>query len=160
MGAFSILEIVLVVALIGFLATALVVVGGRLLSERPLTADEVFWTAADEARKYALLHQQDVELSFDRETRSFRARTTEGAETFPVPGEGELQIDFLSLQPTGSNVLIGGNLVETRPLRSVTFFADGTCTPFRVQLRSGGPARIIAIDPWTCAPMLTPGTET
>jgi general secretion pathway protein H len=36
----------------------------------------------------------------------------------------------------------------------VTLYSDGTCTPFRVQFHSNGAARIIAIDPWTCAEVL------
>jgi general secretion pathway protein H len=36
----------------------------------------------------------------------------------------------------------------------VTFYADGTCSPFRAQLRTGGPARFVTLDPWTCAPLL------
>jgi general secretion pathway protein H len=52
-------------------------------------------------------------------------------------------------------VLIGGTVVETEPLAAVTFYNDGTCTPFRVQLRANGAAHILSIDPWTCAPVLS-----
>jgi hypothetical protein len=38
---------------------------------------------------------------------------------------------------------------------SVTFYDDGTCTPFRVQLRTNAGAHMLTIDPWTCAPVLT-----
>jgi len=50
--------------------------------------------------------------------------------------------------------LIGGQLVESERIESVSFYPDGTCAPFRVQFRTTGPAKVIAIDPWTCAAML------
>ena len=61
---------------------------------------------------------------------------------------------------SSSSILIGGTLVETEPLASVTFYSDGTCTPFRAQIRTGGGAHLLTIDPWTCAPVLakTDGT--
>ena len=34
------------------------------------------------------------------------------------------------------------------------FYPDGTCTAFRVQFRVGANAWQLAIDPWTCAPVL------
>jgi len=51
-------------------------------------------------------------------------------------------------------MLLGGELVETGTMPYVTLYRDGTCTPFRVQFHSSGAARIIAIDPWTCAEVL------
>ena len=79
---------------------------------------------------------------------------------FPVPadvGGEDLRIEFLSTQKFEATVLIGGVLLETATLPQVTFYADGTCTPFRVQLRNGvgGVPVTLAIDPWTCAPVLT-----
>ena len=52
-------------------------------------------------------------------------------------------------------MLADGGLVETQPRVSVTFYEDGTCTPFRVQLRTRDGAHLLSIDPWTCAPVLT-----
>lgn len=154
-GGFTLLEILLVIALIGLLTGILVVGGAALLRPNDMTPEEIFWRAVSEARDFALVHQTEVRLSFDSEAKAFHAQTPEGAETFPVPFEGELRIDFLSAQPTGRSVLIGGVLVETQPIASVTFFEDGTCTPFRAQLRVGSSEpHVIEIDPWTCAPVL------
>ena len=152
---FALLEILLVVALVGIISSVLLVGGSTLLRERAVTADDVFWRAVSEARRFALLHQQEVRLSYDRESRRFTAVTRDGSESFPVPGEGELQIDFLAAQRAGRAILVGGVLLETQVLPAITFYDDGTCTPFRVQLRTGTEQpRIIAVDPWTCAPML------
>ena len=157
---FTILEILLVLALLGFLSTGLVVGGARLLAERPQSPEDVFWEAVRQARDYALLRNRDVSLRYDREARAFIAGTAEGEQLFPVPadvGGEDLRIEFLSTQKFEATVLIGGVLLETATLPQVTFYADGTCTPFRVQLRNGvgGVPVTLAIDPWTCAPVLT-----
>lgn len=154
-SGFTLLEVLLVIALIGLLTAALVVGGAALLRQKEPSPEEIFWRAVGEARDFALIHQVEVRLAFDPEEKTFHARTPEGSESFAVPFEGDLRIEFLSAQPTGRSVLIGGVLVETQPLESVTFFEDGTCTPFRAQLRVGsGEPQVIEIDPWTCAPML------
>jgi general secretion pathway protein H len=53
-------------------------------------------------------------------------------------------------------VVLAGQVVDTESLPSVTFYGDGTCTAFRVQVRVGVDSHILSIDPWTCAPVLTP----
>jgi hypothetical protein len=73
-----------------------------------------------------------------------------------VKGPEDLSIDFHPVQSdSSSSVLVGGTLVETEPLAAVTFYSDGTCTPFRVQPRKNSAAHVLSVDPWTCAPVLT-----
>lgn len=141
------------VALIGLLAGVAVAGSVALLREKPVTAEEVLHRAILEARRFATGQRQEVWLSFENPTRTFHARTVEGGRDVPVEFPGELQIDFLRAERTGA-MLVGGDLVDTSTLPYVTFYADGTCTAFRAQLRTGGPARFVAIDPWTCAPLL------
>jgi hypothetical protein len=52
--------------------------------------------------------------------------------------------------------LVGGVALESNPTTHVTFYSDGTCSPFRAQFTRPGAASIQSIDPWTCAPVLTP----
>jgi len=152
---FTLLEILLVLGLIGLLVGVLVGGSARLLADRPVTVEGVFWEAAKAARRDALLHQRDVRLRYDGRQRAFVADVRGGEAAFTVP-EGEVKVDFLPVaSSTAGLVLIGGLLVDTRTLPSVTFYADGTCSPFRVQVSTGGPARTLAIDPWTCAPVMT-----
>ena len=153
---FTLLEILLALALIGLFAGVLVSVSVNLIGDRPQTPEEIFWKVSGEARKAALKSEQEVRLSFDEKAHAF---VLSGATTqrFPVPGDAELKIDFLAASSSGqSSVLIGGMLVETQPLPFVSYYSDGTCLPFRVQFRSTGPARTLAIDPWTCAEVLPP----
>ena len=155
-AAFTLLEILLALALIGLLAGALVTISVRLTDAKPATPEAVFWEAVTEARKSALKHEQEERLSFDDKEKQF-VLAPDG-KTFAVPkATHELTVDFLLAQSdNGSSVLIGGQLVDTKTVPSVTFFADGTCTPFRLQIRTDGPAKLLAIDPWTCAPVLPP----
>jgi general secretion pathway protein H len=74
---------------------------------------------------------------------------------FPFAADDDVKLDFLSTQKSRTAILVGGQLIETQILPTVTFYADGTCTPFRVQIRTErGVAQTLAIDPWTCAPVL------
>lgn len=137
------------------LLTGLVVGGSiTLLRERPTTGEEVLNYAIAQARRYAVEENREVRLSFDSREKTFHASTTDGKRSFPVEFRGELQIEFLAPQKGGGTVLLGGDLVETAKTPFVTFYPDGACSAFRAQLRTGGAARVVAIDPWTCAPML------
>ena len=73
---------------------------------------------------------------------------------FPLTDpEGE-SVDLLAAQ-AGQSQLIGGQLVSTATVPSVSIYPNGTCTPFRAQFRlRGGTVYTVDIDPWTCAPVL------
>ncbi len=174
-GAFTLLEILISIALIALLvgATISMTPGG----DTSMTTDDVFWKALTEARKQALTTQQDIRLGFDPKAKAFviganlgeqtdpNASTPTGAgaspqisdgatETFPVQFADKLSVDFLPATKSNGSMLLGGELIETDAKPYVTLYSDGTCTPFRVQFHSSGAARIIAVDPWTCAEVL------
>jgi general secretion pathway protein H len=154
-AAFTILEILLALAVIGLLSAVLVSGASHLVSGRAMTPDEIFWEASREARRTALKTDREVRLSFDPKEKHFVVDDGRQAKTFPLlEPPRELTVDFLPVRSTSSAVLIGGQLVESESVKSVTFYPDGTCVPFRVQFRTTGPARVITIDPWTCAPIL------
>ena len=174
---FTLLEILLTLALIGLLAAFLVGGSARLLSTRGATPTEVFWQAVAEARRTALKSGREVRLSFDRETRAFLLLDSEAPppaapgeppateralRRFPVSPElaGDLEVDFLGAATQGANaILVGGVLLEARSLPHATFFPDGTCASFRAQLARAGGRSVLRVDPWTCAPVLTPEDE-
>jgi prepilin-type N-terminal cleavage/methylation domain-containing protein len=158
--AFTLLEILLALALIALLAGALIGGSSALLTEKPVSADDVFWSTVQAARKAALNSQQDVSLRYDEKAKAFTLTGPNAAVvgSFPLPNPAaDLLVEFLSTQRTGGLILLGGTVVETEPLTGgVTFYSDGTCTAFRLQIRVNGGAHIIAIDPWTCSPVITP----
>lgn len=151
-GGFTLLEILITLALIGLLGG--LVAGGAvaLIRERPSTGEEVLRAAMMKSRRYAVENMREVRLRYDAREKTFHASTLDGERSFPVEIEGELQIDFLPAKSEGS-VLLGGSVAELGGLPHIVFYPDGSCSPFRAQLRTGGAARIVLIDPWTCATM-------
>lgn len=172
--AFTLLEVLLSIAIIALIGGVLVGGAASMLQDQPVSVDDVFWKAVQHARKTALKAEHDIRLKWERERKQFivvdgvappviaaDGFTKEEAplKTFPVlvPGGTELMVDFLGPSAQGGNtILIGGVLVESQPVPFVTFYSDGTCSAFRLQVFRNGSVHTLSIDPWTCAPVLTP----
>ncbi len=159
-SAFTLLEMLLGLALIALLAGALIGGSSALLAEKPVSADDVFWATVQAARKSALNGQQDLNLRYDEKAKAFQLIGPDNSAVgaFPIANApSDLTVEFLSTQRTGGLILLGGTVVETEPLTGgVTFYSDGTCTSFRLQIRANGGSHILAIDPWTCSPVIVP----
>jgi prepilin-type N-terminal cleavage/methylation domain-containing protein len=172
---FSLLEVLLVVAIIGLIASVLIGGALPLFGEQAVAPNDVFWRVVQEARKTALKSGREIRLKWDKDKKRFLLLDGTAAATlaadgftreetplkiFPLPPKAaaDLAVDFLAAGPKGggNTILVGGVLVESRPIPHATFYADGTCTPFRAQFVRAGGASILTIDPWTCAPVLTP----
>lgn len=154
-AGFTLLEILLVLALMGLIGA---MVGGAVLrvvdADHP-TPEDVFWQACRSAQKMASLSERDVSLTFDSKQK--KLIWSNGLETEDAafdPAGGDVSVQFLQAQKGGSLILIAGQVVETQEVPRVSFYPDGTCSAFRVQFRVGANAWQVAIDPWTCAPML------
>jgi len=148
-------------AIIALIGSVLIGGSAQLLNDKPVSADDVFWKAVQEARKAALKSEVEVRLAFvdDKDKgREFVVDDGTAKQEFPVaaPATDNLQVSFLSTQKSASAILVGGVVVETQTIPAVKFYADGTCTPFRAQFLRNGAQHILSIDPWTCAPVLTP----
>jgi len=159
---FTLLEVLLVLALLGLLAAVLIGGGAQLLNSQPTSADDVFWEAVQEARKMALKSENDVVMTYVDDRQGGKAFVVTGsgtAKSFPIAKAGDLEVTFLSQQKGGTAIMIAGTIVETQKVDAVTFYADGTCSPFRVQFFRNGAVHLASIDPWTCAPMLTAADE-
>jgi len=155
-GGFTLVEILLAVALIGLLGWIFVGGSTALLTEKNASPDDQFWKVCAAARKEALEEQKSVIVTYDTRTRAFILNDGAGQKKVAVAGPEDLVIDFHPAESnSSSSILIGGIVVETEPLTSVTFYDDGTCTPFRAQIRTNAGAHLLSIDPWTCAPILS-----
>jgi general secretion pathway protein H len=152
-AAFTVLEVLITLALIGLLSAFLVGGVTSLLREKPVTGEEVLRIAIARSRRYAVENLREVRLTYTSREKTFKASSIDGIRSFPVDFRGELSIDFMPQQKADS-ILLGGEALEIGALPFIVFYPDGGCTPFRAQIRTGGPVRTIAIDPWTCAPML------
>ena len=103
------------------------------------------------------MSDRDVTLQFDEKGKklAWTNGTGGGEAAFATTGR-EVALQFLPAQKNSSSlILLGGQAVETGTgLPRVKFYPDGTCTAFRALFRIGASSRSIAIDPWTCAPVL------
>lgn len=158
---FTLLEILLALAIIALLASVLIGGSATLLNDRSVTPTEVFWKTVQECRKTALKTGQDVRLSFEPKEKKFILSDAAGIDSatqeFPIPPPNDdLSFTFLTTQKGASMILLGGVAVETQTVTYVTFYSDGTCSPFRGQIQRNGGVTALGIDPWTCAAVLTP----
>jgi general secretion pathway protein H len=174
---FTLLEILLAIAIIALIAGVLIGGSAKLLSDQPTSADDVFWKAVQEARKTALKTEHDIRLKFNKDKKAFLivdgnappALAADGftkeeaaLKTFPVLATAaeDLVVDFLGASAQGGNrILVGGVVLDTQRINYVTFYSDGTCSPFRLQIMRSGAAHTLSIDPWTCAQVLTPSDQ-
>ena len=148
---FTLVEVLLVLALFVLAAAVLLPSAGGLFRSGPsANVEEELAMILQHARREAVLRGREVMLRFDAEAQRFVA---EGF-TARAPGEAPVRVDFLR-EGAGSAVLIAGQIVETDAVPGLKFFPDGTCDPVRLQFRPArGSVRVMAVDPWTCAPGL------
>ncbi len=150
---FTLIEILLVVALLGLGALLLVNGVTDITRVREPRSDEIFWQGVTAARQLALETDQTVSFRYDRDKRLLT--WSAGPESLHSLAFSGRLLEFLPVTGQGT-VLIGGQLAETGSLTVVRFYPDGGCDAFRAQLTDASDHRtVLAIDPWTCAPMLT-----
>jgi prepilin-type N-terminal cleavage/methylation domain-containing protein len=155
-SGFTLLEILLAIALIALISATIIGASAHLLNSRSASPDDVFWQACAAARKSALRSGTEARLGFDDKTKSFLVTNGAASRSISVSSaDDQLAISFLTTQGSASAVLVGGTLLETQSMPFVTFYPDGTCIPFRVQVRLRDGVHSIAIDPWTCARVLS-----
>lgn len=162
-AGFTLLEILLSLTIIALLAGVLVTGAIRLTEPKAVAPEDIFWKAVQETRKKALLSgaEEQLRITGKNKTLALVSHGAEGDVNYPFNATGDLQVEFLTTQKSASAILIGGQLIETGTMPFVTFYGDGTCTPFRAQFHAGASAaHTVSIDPWTCAPVLTQQDDT
>jgi prepilin-type N-terminal cleavage/methylation domain-containing protein len=162
--AFTLLEVLMVLALLGLMAGLFITAARSFTDEGTRTPEDVFWQMVRDSRKRALLTGRPVQVRYAAPSKDDAAAlvmTADGLEErLSFTAKDDVKLDFLSTEKSRSSILVAGQMVETQTLSSVTFYGDGTCSPFRVQIRTSAIAvRSLAIDPWTCAEVLTPTTD-
>jgi Tfp pilus assembly protein FimT len=151
-AAFSLLEVILMLALVGLTAALFISGAAALARPRDVPPREQFWSALTAARQLALESGREVRLTFDRAER--RLAWSNG----PTQKGQSIAVSTFEFLPdvTEGAVLLGGELTETTTMTSVRVYPDGTCDPFRAQVRTmDGRRAIWQVDPWTCAPILS-----
>jgi type II secretion system protein H len=153
MRGFTLVETLIVLALLVLGATVLLPSAGAIFRRaRFANPEEEVNAILQQARREAVLSGREIVMRFDPKAQRFVWNETGGANL--AGGDAHLEVSFLR-PDSGSSVLIGGRLIETAQQPAMKFFPDGTCEPVRLQLRvANSAARVITIDPWTCAPGL------
>ncbi len=159
---FTLVEILLVIALIGLFSTLFLVNLDSLMQVSESEAVETtFWEASREARTRALVDRAPQALRYDEETAAFivEAQGTGAGRRFHIdrdrwPEDFKIEIELQKRLPASQFSLVRGRLVEMRAVPMVQFYPDGTCTPFVLSMKVGRDERTIEIDPWTGAELL------
>lgn len=148
-GAFTLLEVLLVLMLLGLLGAVLVGGAASLLrAVEDQDPEAAMLTLLQKARAEAVEAGRVLEIAPLPEDAGF-LWGGDGVETLPVR-EG-LRVRLLRPEMAAS-FLIGGQL-EERLIERVRFYPDGSCDPVRVEVRRGDIRRVYSIDPWTAAPL-------
>jgi len=146
-GGFTLLEVLVVIALIGLISALLIGSSDALL--KSIGKDDIETTALTaiaNARHSAVLAGHTEELHNDAQARTLS--WDDGSAT--LTGEGTVRL--LPAVKT-SAILVGGQAVEGE-LSRVRFYADGTCDPFRLEVvKEDKTSHQLSIDPWTCTPL-------
>ncbi len=158
--AFTLFEVILVVALIGVAATMFLVSVESLGKSSP--ADEfegAFWRAMGTAREQALTSRRPVALAYDPKEKCFLLAGAGGAQKVPLAAsvavaEDDCAATFSVELPSNDFVLVRGELVTRRPVEAVRIFPDGSCQAFAIEFQLGNYKHRVQIDPWTGAEML------
>jgi prepilin-type N-terminal cleavage/methylation domain-containing protein len=149
--AFTLIEVILVIALLGLVASLFITGGSEMFRARQRTMADVFWEAVQAARLQAVQEDTTVIMRFDEKSKRILWGAADESRGVDWPGR---KLEFL---PTESRdtILLGGQLVDTGGLATVRFFADGTTDRFRVQLTDAtGQVSRLELDPWTAAPVV------
>jgi prepilin-type N-terminal cleavage/methylation domain-containing protein len=144
MRGFTIIELLLVVAILGIVAAALVPkLGGLMRSAQAVTSARSIAQLGRYARTMALSNQMAVELVLDLNSATIR---TEGVSRLSTGGEGTAQMaEEISIERVLENVQLafagyldradGGMEREEEGVVRIRYRANGTCRPHRIDVR-------------------------
>jgi type II secretion system protein H len=161
-AGFTLIEMLLVIALIGVFATLFVLNAESLIKETATQAVETkFWEAVREARSNAIVNRRAQALWYDTKAAAFVVENVDSGtrQTFVISREDwapdtPLEVAFKKEVASNQHTMIAGELVTLREIPEARFFPDGACTPFVVAFTVGAEKKQIEIDPWTGAELL------
>jgi prepilin-type N-terminal cleavage/methylation domain-containing protein len=163
--AFTLLEVLLVLALIGSAASVFVISIDSIARTTPADSlESAFWTSLRDAREAAMRTRRVHEIAFNVGDMQFVIEGGGNVSIESVDLEGVSESDtfeavFTQVLPTNTFTLLRGRLVTEREITSMLVFPDGTCQPVTVEFRFPGGTRRLPIDPWTCAELIDEDEE-
>ena len=119
------------------------------------------WASIGQARQDAVFSRNPVVMRYDAENQAFVLVSGAVETPFAIDtsglGEGvEIRVVFKEMLPSDGYRLVRGELVTEREIETVTFFPDGTCSPFSVDLQIADYVSSIQMDPWTGSQLTRP----
>ena len=153
---FTLIEVIVVLMLIGMIASVLITGATSMLNaNEEKDPESALLTLMQKVRGQAVESGQIIELTQLPEDKGF-LWGADGVETLPQAGvKGGPRARLLKPEFSGAS-LLGGQMEET-PLDRLRFYPDGSCDPTRIEVRRGDARRVFSIDPWTAAPLPGPG---
>lgn len=152
----------LTMALVALLSSLFIWNINALLKQGELEAlQNELWGAVEKAKQSAVFSRQANKVRFDLDQQAFLVSSNGVEVPFKVDTSGlgediEIEVRFKMVLPKDGYRLVRGQLVTHREIESVTFYPDGTCTPFSVDLRIGDYESSYQIDPWTGSQLTKP----
>ena len=162
---FTLLEVLLVIALIGSVASLFLFSLDSIARTTPGDALEgSFWSTVRDAREAAVRTRRPQLVQFDPVHMEYVIQGGEAEKRVPVSRDGladnaKLEAVFTQELPSNSFTLVRGRLVTEREIPAMQIFPDGTCQPVTVEFRFPAGTRRLTIDPWTCAELLETSAE-
>ena len=158
-AGFTLIELVLVIALIGIASTLVVVNADTIFQTADDMADDaVLSLAVREARYQAALDKRDVLLGYNREAARFEIADEMGRILAMIPTDHDpennpLEVQFFAILPREglpvqrfSPLREGLNLSE---VNRVAFSPARVSTPFVAELRYGNVSEVYRFDPFS-----------
>lgn len=158
-GGFTLLELILVMALIALVGGLSVVAINVIIDfDEDRSVETHLQNAIMEARYRALSQHEETHLRFDPESRHFIVRNSQGTHEFGPVGREDRPVEFEFQQRRARTemILIRGQLIDTRSVPRVRFFADGSSEPFIASWTSEGFRQEREFDLWTEAHFAVP----
>ncbi len=156
--AFTVLEVILALALLGLVAGLFITGGNDLFRARQRTPADIFWEAVQAARLQAVQEDVVVTMRYDEKNQLllWSGPVAGAGRSLAWPGKN---LEFLP-EESKDAILLGGQVVGTGALPAVRFHPDGTTDRFRVQLTDAeGRVSRLELDPWTAAPIVRATTS-
>jgi len=157
-GAFSLIEMVMVLALITLLATLAVLNLSNVYDTADtIPTEELLSMSVKEARYRALLEKESVRLAYNPETTSFEVRARSGNTLVEIPTDHDkkdnpLRVVFkVPVPPRGMPLSLTHSFSDSeyREVSGISFSANTVANPFIVELHGNGPPEIFRFDPFS-----------
>lgn len=145
---FTLVEVLLVIALIALVSSAIVAGAGAIdrLQRESADAESTALAAFAAARRTAVTTAATVTIVHLPEERKL---SWEGGAAQLPDNDEEVSL----LPPVMESAFLVGGQLQENAITRVRFYPDGTCDAFRLKVRRGTQSRESLIDPWTTSPV-------